>query len=148
MPPRLLPAANSDLTPSDLKTPTGLPRTGFEASRGYYWVQKVNTWQAQCFEASDGVVSVTAPGATTSRATQASRLGSPIRVELVLTNMDDFTATILDGTLKGYNVIKLEPPKLDRESAYGHLAGGNGVTAGSASRSMSGRHRGWCMTRA
>ena len=41
----------SDLAPSALVPPTGTPLTGYEVP-GYYWVQKVHTWQAQCFNAS------------------------------------------------------------------------------------------------
>lgn len=41
----------SDAAPSVLVPPTGTPLTGYEVP-GYYWVQKVHTWQAQCFNAS------------------------------------------------------------------------------------------------
>jgi hypothetical protein len=43
------------------------------------------------------------------------KVGSPIRVELGL--FDDTGVSLL-----GYTVVKLEPSKLDRESAYGTLA--------------------------
>ena len=54
--------------------------------------------------------------------------GSPIRVEIVLTNRDDYSVNIPAGTLQGYDVIKLQPSTLDRLSAYGHLAGGDEAT--------------------
>ena len=45
------------------------------------------------------------------------KVGSPIRVELVL-----WTTRAPRIGQQGYNVIKLEPSELDRESDYGHLA--------------------------
>ena len=48
------------------------------------------------------------------------KVGSPIRVELVL-----WTLAALAAGQQGYFVIKLEPSELDRESDYGHLAGGS-----------------------
>ncbi|MGY6217202.1 hypothetical protein ACW73L_18760 [Methylolobus aquaticus] len=115
----------SDSAPSDLVPPTGTPQTGYELP-GYYWVQKVNTWQAQCFNAAAASVYGNWGDNLTGDAKLST--GSPIRVELVLTNMTDFTATISDGTLQGYNVVKLQPSTLDRLSAYGHLAGGDAIT--------------------
>jgi hypothetical protein len=111
----------SESTPSVLVPPTTPPQTGYEVP-GYYYVQKVNTWQAQCFNAAVGTVSVFGAWGDNLTGDAALKTGSPIRVELVLTNMNDYSATITGGTLQGYNVIKLEPSKLDRESAYGHLA--------------------------
>jgi hypothetical protein len=55
------------------------------------------------------------------------KTGSPIRVELVLTNMTDYSTTLPNG-LQGYTVIKLQPSQLDRLSAYGHEATGNAVS--------------------
>ncbi|SDX13773.1 hypothetical protein, partial [Thiocapsa roseopersicina] len=48
------------------------------------------------------------------------KVGSPIRVEIVLQNLTDYPQL---ASLQGYTVTKLEPSKLDRESAYGHSAG-------------------------
>jgi len=106
--------------PSALVPPTGTPLTDYEVP-GYFWVQKVHTWQAQCFNDVEAV----AFGAWGDNLAGDAKLkvGSPIRVEIVLQNLTDYSATI--PTLKGYDVIKLEPSKLDRESAYGHLAGGD-----------------------
>jgi len=116
-----LSCGDSDLAPSPLVPPTGTPLTGYEVP-GYYWVQKVHTWQAQCFKAPAASVL----GAWGDNLTGDAKLstGSPIRVELVLTNSTDFTATISNGTLQGYDVIKLQPSTLDRLSAYGHQAAG------------------------
>ena len=115
--------------PSALVPPEGTPLTGYEVP-GYYWVQKVHTWQAQCFEA-DGA-SVFGAWGDNLEGDAALKIGSPIRVELVLTNMDDYSTTGLNtipsGTLQGYTVIKLQPTLLDRLSAYGHLAGGDAVS--------------------
>jgi len=115
----------SDLTPSVLVPPTGTPLTGYEVP-GYYWVQKVHTWQAQCFNAAVGTVSVFGGWGDNLTGDASLKTGSPIRVELVLTNTTDFSATT--PIMQGYNVIKLEPSKLDRESAYGHLAAYNEQT--------------------
>jgi hypothetical protein len=107
-------------SPSVLRRPTGTPLTGYEVA-GYYWVQKVHTWQAQCFAADTALVH----GAWGDNLEGDAKLkvGSPIRVELVLDNLTDYSATT--GPLLGYTVMKLEPSKLDRYSAYGHLAGGD-----------------------
>ena len=103
--------------PSQLVPPTGTPSTGYE-TEGYYWVQKVHKWQAQCFNDVEALVF----GAWGDNLEGDAKLkvGSPIRVEIVLQNL---TAYPLISTLQGYDVIKLEPSKLDRDSAYGHTAG-------------------------
>ena len=44
----------SDVAPSALVPPTGTPLTGYEVP-GFYWVQKVHVWQAQCFNAPGGI---------------------------------------------------------------------------------------------
>jgi len=113
----------SDLAPSALMPPTGIPQTGYEVP-GYYWVQKMHAWQAQCFHADEASVF----GAWGDNLEGDAKLvvGSPIRVELVLINTTDYPA-IPNKTLQGYNVIKLQPSLLDRLSAYGHPAGGNEV---------------------
>lgn len=112
----------SDLEPSALVPPTGTPSTGYEVP-GYYWVQKVHTWQAQCFNAS--AASVYGSWGDNLSGDAKLKTGSPIRVELVLTNVADFSGTVPNGTLQGYTVIKLQPSTLDRLSAYGHQAGGD-----------------------
>ncbi len=103
--------------PSALKPPTGVPMTGYEVL-GDWWVQKMHTWQAQCFNDTEATVF----GAWGDNLTGDASLktGSPIRVELVLTNSADFSTTL--ASMEGYKVLKLEPSKLDRESAYGHDA--------------------------
>ena len=112
----------NSVTPSTLVPPTGTPQTGYEVP-GYYWVQKVHTWQAQCF--TDSGASVFGSWGDNLTGDASLKAGSPIRVELVLTNETDFSATL--PTMQGYNVIKLQPSQLDRLSAYGHLAGGDEV---------------------
>jgi hypothetical protein len=103
--------------PSTLVPPTGTPQTGYEVP-GYFWVQKVHTWQAQCFNDVEAV----AFGAWGDNLAGDAKLkvGSPIRVEIVLQNLTEYS---LLPPLQGYTVSKLEPSKLDRESAYGHSAG-------------------------
>jgi hypothetical protein len=114
----------SDAAPSVLKAPTGTPLTGYEVP-GYYWVQKVHVWQAQCFNASTALV-YGAWGDNLEGGDASLKVGSPIRVELVLENRTEYASPT---TLQGYTVIKLETSKLDRLSAYGHQAGGD-ATAG------------------
>lgn len=106
----------SVVAPSALVPPTGTPLTGYEVP-GYYWVQKVHTWQAQCFNAI--AASVFGNWGDNLAGDARLKVGSPIRVELVLTNMGIYASP---QTLQGYTVIKLEPSKLDRLSAYGHDA--------------------------
>jgi hypothetical protein len=119
----------SEFAPTPLVEPTGTPLTGYEVP-GYYWVQKVHTWQAQCFEAA--AASVFGAWGDNLAGDAKLKAGSPIRVEIVLTNRTDFssagTNAIPSGTLQGYTVIKLQPSLLDRLSAYGHQAGGDEVT--------------------
>jgi len=93
------------------------PLTGYETP-GYFWVQKVHTWQAQCF--NDVEASVFGAWGDNLEGDAKLKVGSPIRVEIVLQNLTEYP---LLPTLQGYTVIKLEPSKLDRESAYGHSAG-------------------------
>lgn len=115
----------TSVSPSPLIPPNTGPSTGYEVP-GYYYVQKVDTWQAQCFYA-DGA-NVWGNWGDNLEGDAKLKVGSPIRVEIVLTNMDDYSAI---APLQGYTVIKLEPSKLDRESAYGHEAvddGAGGLT--------------------
>ena len=109
---------------SDLIAPMGTPITGYPIDPlASYFVQKVHTWQAQCMTGqSGGVVSAYAAWGDNLGGDAKLRAGSPIRVELVLTDTS--------GALgQGYTVVKLEPNKLDRESAYGTLATDGAATA-------------------
>ena len=106
--------------PSALDPPEGVPLTGFSVDpTGYYWVQKVHTWQAECF--SDTMATVFGAWGDNLGGDAKLKVGSPIRVELVLHNLYDYPDLT---SLQGYTVIKLQDT-LDRLSAYGHLAGGN-----------------------
>jgi hypothetical protein len=107
-------------SPSPLVRPTGTPLTGYEVP-GYYWVQKVHTWQAQCFYADLDGTSVLGAWGDNLSGDAKLKAGSPIRVEIVLTNTREFGG----ATMQGYDVIKLQPSQLDRLSAYGHQAGGD-----------------------
>jgi hypothetical protein len=87
---------------------------------GYYYVQRDAKWQAPCFTAMSGAVDVTGKwGDNLAGGSASLRVGSPIRVELVLWDLG-----VASGQ-DGYFVIKLEPSELDRESDYGHLAAGS-----------------------
>jgi hypothetical protein len=107
----------SDSAPSLLVPPTGTPQTGYEVP-GYFWVQKVHKWQTQCFNAV--TASATAAWGDNLSGDAKLKVGTPIRVELVLTNTTEYP---LLPTLQGYTVIKLQPNLADRLSAYGHSAG-------------------------
>ena len=107
-----------EANPSELLEPTGTPLTGYELP-GYYWVQKVHTWQAQCFNAA--AASVIGNWGDNLAGDAKLKVGSPIRVEIVLTNSTDYSATI-PTHCKATTCIKLQPSTLDRLSAYGHDA--------------------------
>lgn len=109
-------------TPSALATPTGDPLTGYPIDKtAYYYVQGVNTWQAQCYTAT--LANATAAWGDNLTGSAVLRPGYPIRVELGLMNSDT-TAPSMDG----YTVVKLDPEALDRVSAYGTLATLNTAT--------------------
>lgn len=100
--------------PSALVYPTGAPLTGYSIDPlAYYYVQRVHKWQAQCY--NDTAAIATAEWGDNLSGDAKLKVGSPIRVELGL-----FDATGV--TMDGFTVVKLEPEKLDRESAYGTLA--------------------------
>lgn len=106
---------------SDLIAPSGEPIDGYELDPdAYYFVQGVNKWQAPCANYSSGT-DLLVSGAWGDNLTGSASLkvGSQVRVELVLTD-----ATSGAQSYQGYTVVKLEPDKLDRESAYGTLASG------------------------
>jgi hypothetical protein len=100
---------DGSVKPPDGQTPT----TGFTLP-GYYYVQGVNTWQAQC---SEGATSATATAEWGDNLSGDAKLkvGSPIRVEL---GLFESPATAMTG----WEVVKLEPAQLDRVSPYGTLA--------------------------
>ena len=103
--------------------PSGVPESGYELD-GDYFVQGVHTWQAACkaTEAADVY------GAWGDNLTGDAKLkvGSPIRVEIVLYEGDDTLDLPVVAYQDGYEVVKLEPDKLDRESAYGTAAFSDG----------------------
>lgn len=100
--------------PSALVHPTGIPLAGYSIDPlAYYYVQRIHKWQAQCY--NDATSIATAEWGDNLSGDAKLKVGSPIRVELGL-----FDATGV--TMDGFIVVKLEPEKLDRESAYGTLA--------------------------
>lgn len=101
--------------PAALVYPTGQPLTGFELE-GYYYVQGVNKWQAQCYTAT--TTTAQAEWGDNLAGDAKLQVGKPIRVELGL-------ETNAYGNMDGFTVVKLQPSKLDRESAYGTLATSN-----------------------
>ena len=113
---------------STLTVPIGEPRWYDEAcaqtrdglvcvDAGYYYVQRDATWQAPCKLVTGSPVVATGAWGDNLAGDAKLKVGSPIRVELVLWAPAD----ALSGQ-QGYKVIKLEPAELDRVSAYGHLA--------------------------
>lgn len=112
--------------PSVLVPPSGTPLAGYEtAPAAYYYVQGVHTWQAQCITATSATA--TAEWGDNLAGDAKLKVGMPIRVELGLFNAD---ATVPE--MQGFDVVKLEESKLDRESAYGTLATSDGVGGYSA----------------
>lgn len=108
-------------SPSPLVPPTGTPLSGYEIDPlTYYYLQGMHKWQAQCFNGTFAIA--TAEWGDNLTGDASLKAGSPIRVELGLFNAD--TAVL---PMYGFNVIKLEPSKLDRESKYGTLATSDGA---------------------
>jgi len=105
--------------PGILVFPSGTPLTGYELNpAAYYYVQGEYTWQAECNTATSATA--TAEWGDNLAGDAKLKAGKPIRVELGL--FDD-----TDLAMDGFDVVKLEPSKLDRESAYGTLATQNGT---------------------
>jgi len=109
---------------NSLKPPTGAPLSGYPLDPlGYYYVQGIHEWQAPCatWNTSDqgAQLNVTAAWGDNLAGDAKLKVNSPIRVEIVLTEDSDVTK-------EGYEVVKLEPSALDRESSYGTLATDNG----------------------
>lgn len=91
---------------------------------GYYYVQRDAVWQAPCMTESQPGIAVSGKwGDNLAGGSASLKVGSPIRVEFLLLD-----ASGTSGGKAGYFVIKLEPSELDRESDYGHLAGGTPET--------------------
>jgi len=86
---------------------------------GNYYVQRDAKWQAPCLVATGTPIDVLGRWGDNLAGDAKLKVGSPIRVELVLW---DGAGTAAGQ--QGYEVIKLEPTELDRVSDYGHLAGG------------------------
>ncbi len=104
--------------PGPLVYPTGTPLAGYEIDPAAYWfVQGVHAWQAECTTATSA--SATAEWGDNLAGDAKLKVGMPIRVELGL-----FDDTGLQ--MQGFNVVKLEPSMLDRESAYGTAATADG----------------------
>jgi len=105
--------------PGPLVYPTGTPLAGYEIDPAAYWfVQGVHAWQAECTTAASA--SATAEWGDNLAGDAKLKVGMPIRVELGL-----FDDTGLQ--MQGFNVVKLEPSKLDRESTYGTAATADGA---------------------
>lgn len=105
--------------PGGLLHPSGTPQAGYEIDPvAYYFVQGVHKWQAECTTATSATA--TAEWGDNLAGDAKLQVGKPIRVELGL-----FDDTGLQ--MQGFNVVKLEPSKLDRESAYGTLATDDGM---------------------
>ncbi|HEU4526802.1 MAG TPA: hypothetical protein VFT80_02600 [Actinomycetota bacterium] len=104
----------------DTALPTGTPSSGYPIDpTAYYYVQGVHSWQADCATATTGVKVSGAWGDNLSGDAKL-KAGKPIRVELGLFESGDPLVV-----MNGFDVDKLEPDALDRESAYGTLATAN-----------------------
>jgi hypothetical protein len=100
---------------ADFADPTGQDvHTGYDAAAGYYYVQGLNTWQAECENATSA--SAGAYWGDNLSGDAKLKVNIPIRVEIGLeTNLPEGV------TMPGFVVTKLENT-LDRESAYGTFA--------------------------
>jgi hypothetical protein len=109
------------------------PLSGYSISLdSYYYVQGVHKWQAQCIPAM--TATATAEWGDNLAGDAKLKVGSPIRVEVGL------LATGADGAalpaMIGWNVEKLQPELLDRNSQYGTLAAGSEVGAPSVPQDL------------
>ena len=104
------------------------PLTGYEIDPdAHYYLQGVHRWQAECDTADSATA--TAEWGDNLGGDAKLQVGKPIRVELGL--FDD------TGLQKyGFNVVKLQPSELDRESAYGTLATDDGSGGWSATAEL------------
>ena len=106
---------------SELVPASGVPSDGWPLdAAAFYFVQGVHKWQAPCTNHQS--VAVTGAWGDNLAGDAKLQAGKPIRVELVLEEYEGVP------TYFGYVVEKLEPLKLDRESAYGTLAKGDPTT--------------------
>jgi hypothetical protein len=98
----------------DFVDPTGQAvHTGYEIDpAAYYYVQGLNTWQAECVNASSA--SADAFWGDNLAGDAKLKVGQPIRVEIGLETPS--------AGMDGFTVVKLQPSELDRLSAYGTLA--------------------------
>jgi hypothetical protein len=100
--------------------PTGVPQTGYSIDddwtyEAYWFVQGVHKWQAPCKTwSSSDLVPVYGEWGDNLTGDAKLKVGSPIRVELVLSYDLE-----VDELVDGYVVQKLQPELLDRESKYG-----------------------------
>jgi len=86
-----------------------------------YYIQGDDTWQADCSNvAADNTLTVNAEWGD-NLTSAPLKAGTPIRVEI------GFLADPTAFSMPGYEVVKLDPTLLDRESHYGTL--GNEVAA-------------------
>ena len=111
-------------TPTELLYPSGDPISGYPISPlDYYFVQGIHKWQAPCAtwdQLTNGLVPVAAAWGDNLAGDAKLKVGSPIRVEIVLTQ-DSLE------TQQGFTVVKLDPAALDRESPYGTQATDDGT---------------------
>ena len=123
------PAAQTRL-PTDLVPPTGTPISGYPIDPlAYYYVQGIHKWQAPCatWDQANGQVEVTAAWGDNLSGDAKLKVGSPIRVELVLIRIPPLRG-------KGFTVVKLEPAA-SIKSSCGILATDDGLGSFSATES-------------
>lgn len=100
--------------------PQGAPLSGYALDpAASYYVQGIHSWQASC--ATADLAEASAAWGDNLTGDARLKTNSPIRVEMGVLLMN---ATALGMT--GFDVVKLEPNALDRESAYGTQAVQNG----------------------
>jgi hypothetical protein len=98
--------------PGAVVEPTGEPTSNetYDNPDAYYYVQGVNTWQAQCMTALTGTATVDWGDNLSGSASLA--VGHPIRVEIGL---------LADNppAMSGLDVIKLQSSLAEKDAAYG-----------------------------
>lgn len=106
---------STDAGPVAPTMPTGTPLTGYFVP-GYYYVQGIHQWQAECFEGATSAAAVSANWGDNLGGDAKLKVGKPIRVEIGL--------DAGGKNMTGWSVVKLEDT-LDRLSAYGTAAVAN-----------------------
>jgi hypothetical protein len=112
----VMPTGDTLTFPTDFISPiTTPPEGGSLPVAGEYYIQGVNTWQAECGNAADNTLTVNADWGDNLGGDAKTSVGSPVRVEvgLMVTNTEY-------QSMMGFDVVKLTE-ELDRYATYGTM---------------------------